>query len=502
MEYTTIAGHRPHTVAHRPRNLGDRRLDVGRHRRGALDRNDLRGARPRHHVDRYGARLRAGPIGGDRRQGARALTDSATASSSRPRWGSSGRSGDVVREREPRADLAGDRRVAAAPAHRLASTSIRSTGPTRWCRSTRRPEAMRGCTSEAPSGRSASATSHRSRWHAFRSVAPLHTAQPPYNLFEREAEHAVVAVLPAAGRRRADVRRAVPRVALRTHEARHPLRTGTTCRRTDPKFVAPRYAPVPARRRRAGAARARVVRQERPRARRALGARSARRAGRPVGRAQPEQLAPVDEVMGWSLDVDGLRAIHAILRQHAPNPVGPEFMALPPRARVHAPGADDAAARKHDRGEYRSWTRQRRAGVARSLGLAIGLALAMASASGVGTRWRPWRRVRWRRRFSRRRVRWRRRVRRWSHGRRLRGGGHPGGGSRRRSLRSVLRRLARGDAFAHDGVMPRTWSTIRIRRARLYRSSILRRYPALRAVLAGTVRTAIPPRRTTTHGTC
>jgi hypothetical protein len=49
-----------------------------------------------------------------------------------------------------------------------------------------------------------------------------------------------------------------------------------------------------------------------------------------------EQLAPLDEVMGWSLDVGGLRAIHAILREAVPDPVGPEFMAPPARA-VRAP---------------------------------------------------------------------------------------------------------------------------------------------------------------------
>ena len=42
----------------------------------------------------------------------------------------------------------------------------------------------------------------RSRWTRFREVAPLHTVQPPYNLFEREAEDDVLPVLPHARHRR------------------------------------------------------------------------------------------------------------------------------------------------------------------------------------------------------------------------------------------------------------------------------------------------------------
>src|SRR5438445_370721 len=75
----------------------------------------------------------------------------------------------------------------------------------------------------------------------FRQVAPLHTAQPPYNLFEREAEERVlpyclwhgIATLTygalcrglLSGRMRADTRFG-----------------GDDLRRTDPKFQPPRYA--------------------------------------------------------------------------------------------------------------------------------------------------------------------------------------------------------------------------------------------------------------------
>jgi hypothetical protein len=42
-------------------------------------------------------------------------------------------------------------------------------------------------------------------------------------------------------------------------------------------------------------------------------------------------LQPVDEVFGWSLDLAAKAEIERILRQTVTDPVGPEFMAPPPR---------------------------------------------------------------------------------------------------------------------------------------------------------------------------
>jgi aryl-alcohol dehydrogenase-like predicted oxidoreductase len=47
------------------------------------------------------------------------------------------------------------------------------------------------------------------------------------------------------------------------------------------------------------------------------------------GARHPEQLAPVDEVMGWRLDPSAMAAIDAILAETIKNPIGPEFMAPP-----------------------------------------------------------------------------------------------------------------------------------------------------------------------------
>jgi hypothetical protein len=49
------------------------------------------------------------------------------------------------------------------------------------------------------------------------------------------------------------------------------------------------------------------------------------------GARSPEQLEPLDDVMGWSLDDEAKQTIDAIVRKHVTDPVGPEFMAPPAR---------------------------------------------------------------------------------------------------------------------------------------------------------------------------
>ncbi len=170
----------------------------------------------------------------------------------------------------------------------------------------------------------------------FRQVAPLHSAQPPYNLFEREAEERVlpyclwhgIATLTygalcrglLSGRMRADTRFG-----------------GDDLRRTDPKFQPPRYAQYL----RAVATLEHLARARYGRSVLALAVRWVLdQPGVHValwGARSPEQLDPLDEVMGWSLDADTTRTIDAILHGIVTAPVGPEFMAPPARA-AHEPG--------------------------------------------------------------------------------------------------------------------------------------------------------------------
>ena len=50
------------------------------------------------------------------------------------------------------------------------------------------------------------------------------------------------------------------------------------------------------------------------------------------GARHPSQLQPIDEVFGWSLDTDAKTEIERILRESITDPVGPEFIAPPPRS--------------------------------------------------------------------------------------------------------------------------------------------------------------------------
>jgi len=55
----------------------------------------------------------------------------------------------------------------------------------------------------------------------FRAVAPIHTVQPPYNLFEREAEEEVLPYCPMARYRHARLRADLPRTVERPNDSRH-----------------------------------------------------------------------------------------------------------------------------------------------------------------------------------------------------------------------------------------------------------------------------------------
>jgi aryl-alcohol dehydrogenase-like predicted oxidoreductase len=177
----------------------------------------------------------------------------------------------------------------------------------------------------------------------FREVAPLHTAQPPYNLFEREAEkdvlpyclwHGVATLTYGAlcrgllsGRMRADTGFG-----------------GDDLRRTDPKFQPPRYAQYL----RAVATLEHLARARYGKSVLALAVRWVLdQPGVHValwGARSPEQLDPLDEVMGWALDADAARTIDAILRGMVTDPVGPGFMAPPARAADPPRAAKQASA--------------------------------------------------------------------------------------------------------------------------------------------------------------
>jgi aryl-alcohol dehydrogenase-like predicted oxidoreductase len=163
----------------------------------------------------------------------------------------------------------------------------------------------------------------------FRRVAPLHVLQPPYNLFERGIE---ADLLPYCRENKIATLGygALCRGLLSGRMQAGTVFDGDDLRRTDPKFLEPRFAQYLA----------------------AVGKldRLAQRFGKRVihlavrwmldqgittalwGARHPDQLQPVDEVTGWSLDPSAKAEINRILRETITDPVGPEFMAPPARS--------------------------------------------------------------------------------------------------------------------------------------------------------------------------
>lgn len=164
----------------------------------------------------------------------------------------------------------------------------------------------------------------------FRRVAPLHVLQPPYNLFERAIE---TDVLPYCRKNKIATfgYGALCRGLLSGRMRADTTFEGDDLRRTDPKFIEPRFAQYLAA----------VERLDRL-AQRRFGKRVIHLAIRWVldqgitsalwGARHPGQLQAVDEVAGWSLDAPAKAEIDRILRETITDPVGPEFMAPPARS--------------------------------------------------------------------------------------------------------------------------------------------------------------------------
>jgi aryl-alcohol dehydrogenase-like predicted oxidoreductase len=165
----------------------------------------------------------------------------------------------------------------------------------------------------------------------FRAVAPLHTDQPPYNMFEREIERDA---LPYCQRNNVLTLAygALCRGLLAGKMTETTTFSGDDLRRNDPKFQAPRFWQYL----KAVAALDKFA-QDR------YGKRVVHLAVRWIldkqgagfalwGARQPEQLDPIDAVYGWKLDDAAMAEIDKILAAHVTSPVGPEFMAPPEKA--------------------------------------------------------------------------------------------------------------------------------------------------------------------------
>jgi len=164
----------------------------------------------------------------------------------------------------------------------------------------------------------------------FRKMAPLHTAQPPYNLFERAIDEDVlpycrannIAVL-AYG--------SLCRGLLSGRMSASSRFSGDDLRKSDPKFLAPRFEQYLA-----------AVEKLDRLAKERFGKRVIHLAARWVldrnamnialwGARRADQLSPISDVLGWTIDGAGLAEIDRILIETVKDPVGPEFMAPPDR---------------------------------------------------------------------------------------------------------------------------------------------------------------------------
>ena len=165
---------------------------------------------------------------------------------------------------------------------------------------------------------------------AFSAVVPIHTLQPPYNLFEREIEREI---LPYALWSGVGVLAYGPicRGLLSGRMKPETQFGGDDLRKTDPKFQLPRYPQY-----------LNAVERLDRFAQENYGKRVIHLAMRWVldqpgvtaalwGARHPAQLDPIDGIIGWSLDESAMEEIDRIVRESIADPVGPEFMAPPSR---------------------------------------------------------------------------------------------------------------------------------------------------------------------------
>jgi aryl-alcohol dehydrogenase-like predicted oxidoreductase len=168
-----------------------------------------------------------------------------------------------------------------------------------------------------------------SQMDEFRKAAPIHSVQPPYNLFEREAESGV---LPYAAQHDITVLcyGALCRGLLTGTITRATQFKGDDLRRNDPKFREPRFSQYLA----AVTSLDQYARERYRLGVLPLAVRWVLDQGRTIalwGARRPAQLDPVEDTMGWDVDEQAKRRIEEILLQAVKDPVGPEFMAPPSR---------------------------------------------------------------------------------------------------------------------------------------------------------------------------
>jgi aryl-alcohol dehydrogenase-like predicted oxidoreductase len=163
---------------------------------------------------------------------------------------------------------------------------------------------------------------------AWRRVAPLHSTQPPYNIFEREIESDV---LPYALDQKLIVLSygAICRGLLSGKMSRARKFEEGDLRLKDPKFLEPRYSQYLA----AVDLLAKHAQANYGKSVLAFAVRWILDRGETMtalwGARNAAQLDQVEEAFGWKISADDYAAVEEILRKTIRDPVGPEFMAPP-----------------------------------------------------------------------------------------------------------------------------------------------------------------------------
>lgn len=164
----------------------------------------------------------------------------------------------------------------------------------------------------------------------FRKFAPLHSLQPPYNLFERDIESNTLPYCQKNGLATITYG-GLCRGLLSGKMTANSRFEGDDLRNNDPKFQGDRFAQY----RSAVEALDEYAKDKFGKSVLALSLRwLIDQPGVTTalwGARRPDQLEPVSDIEGWSLSEDDKLAIDNILSERIKDPVGPEFMAPPSR---------------------------------------------------------------------------------------------------------------------------------------------------------------------------
>ncbi|MYL34719.1 general stress protein [Pontibacillus yanchengensis] len=168
----------------------------------------------------------------------------------------------------------------------------------------------------------------------FREAAPLHTVQPPYNMFERGIEEDILPYVQEHNLHTllyGSLCRGLLTGKMKTDKQFE----GDDLRNNDPKFQQPRFEQY-----------INAVNELDQLAQDRFNKRIIHLALRFIldqpgtgtalwGARRPDQMNPIDEVMDFKIDEQTQKDIDDILVKHVKDPVGPEFMAPPSRQDIN-----------------------------------------------------------------------------------------------------------------------------------------------------------------------